>query len=77
MTFRAGTNGSRPSDAVCINVPIIDDNVAEETERFTFNIEAIDEDRIRVDEEHSQKILYIEDNDGNGNINYIEHSISY
>lgn len=49
-------------------MPIIDDNVFEDTESFTLNIEAIDVDRVRVDEERSQKVLYIEDNDGNGNI---------
>ena len=52
------------TDAVCIGVPIVDDTVAEETERLTFRIAAVDLDRIRVNESLSEKILYIEDNDG-------------
>ena len=64
LTFRQGADGSRPSDAVCVEVPIIDDIDAEERERLTFRIEAVDQDRIRVDESLAEKVLYIEDNDG-------------
>ena len=65
LTFRAGTDGSRPSEAACVNVAIIDDSETESTESLTFNIAAVDVDRIRVEEGRSQKILFIEDNDGN------------
>lgn len=64
LTFNEGANGSEPSDAVCVAVPIIDDNQVEDTEYLIFNIAAVDENTIRVDETRSQKILYIEDNDG-------------
>ena len=64
LTFREGANGSRPSEAVCVEVPIVDDTDVEETERLTFMIEAVDVDRIMVDEALSEKVLYIEDNDG-------------
>ena len=64
VTFRAGSDGSQPSDAVCVEVPIINDNVFEYSEYFTLNIAAIDKDLVRVDEAQSQKILYIEDDDG-------------
>ena len=68
LTFLAGADGSRPSDAVCVSVPIIDDQLAEDTESVIFNIASLDEDRIEIDPTRSQKILYIEDNDGRINI---------
>ena len=64
LTFREGANGSQPSEAACVEVPIVDDTAVEETERLTFRIEAVDVDRIMVDEALSEKVLYIEDNDG-------------
>lgn len=64
LTFRAGADGSQPTDAVCVSVPIVDDVEVEDTESLTFNIVALDVDQIRVDESRSQKVLYIEDNDG-------------
>ena len=64
LTFRAGATGQRPSDAVCVGVPIIDDIEAEELESLSFHIIAVDVDRIRVDEDRAWKHLYIEDNDG-------------
>lgn len=64
LTFRAGADGSRPSDAVCVGVPIIDDTTPENLETLYFNIVAVDVDRIRVDEGRARKLLHIEDNDG-------------
>ena len=64
LTFSEGATGSEPSDAVCVGVPIIDDDQFEETEKFYFSIVAVDEELIRVEEERSKKTLYIEDNDG-------------
>ena len=64
LTFRAGADGSLPSDAVCVSVPIIDDQLAEGTESVIFNIASLDQSRIIIDPTRSQKILYIEDNDG-------------
>ena len=64
LTFREGANGSRPSDAVCAEVPIVDDSDLEGTERLTFRIEAVDQDRITVYESLAKKVLYILDNDG-------------
>ena len=64
LTFRAGADGSRALDAVCVSVPIIDDQLAEETETVIFNIQSLDLDRIIIDEYRSQKLLYILDNDG-------------
>ena len=64
LTFLAGADGSQPSQAACVNVPIIDDSEIESTESLMFNIAAVDVDRIRVEEGRSQKILFIEDNDG-------------
>ena len=64
LTFPAEADGSQPSDAVCTNVPIIDDPEPEETEYLIFHIAALDDSLIRVEDANSQKILYIEDNDG-------------
>lgn len=64
LTFRAGADGTQPSDAVCVRVPIVDDIVAEQRENLKFRITAIDEDLIWVDEAQAEKLIYIEDNDG-------------
>ena len=47
-----------------MNVPIIDDAQFEETESLTLKIAAVDDNRIIVDEARSEKVLYIQDNDG-------------
>ena len=70
LTFREGANGSRPSDAVCVDVPIVDDSDLEGTERLTFRIEAVDQDRITVYEPLAEKVLYILDNDGSYMLHY-------
>ena len=64
LTFQVGANGSRASDAQCTNVVVVDDNVPEETECLTFNIESLDPDLIEVDGGRSRKELCIVDNDG-------------
>ena len=64
LTFQAGADGSRPSQAECVSVVIIDDLVPEETEYLTFNIASLDTSRVVVDESRSQKVLRIIDNDG-------------
>ena len=64
LTFQVGATGSRALDAECTNVVLLDDNVPEERECFTFNIESLDPDLIEVDEGRSRKELCIVDNDG-------------
>ena len=64
LTFQAGADGSRPRDAECTNVVIINDLLPEETEYLTFNIASVDTSRVVVNESRSQKVLRIIDNDG-------------
>ena len=62
LTIRAGADGSRPSDALCVQVPIVDDIVVEERESLRLRLTSLDESKIVVDE--AEKILFIEDDDG-------------
>ena len=64
LTFQQGADGSRPSEAECASVVIIDDLLPEETEYLTFNIASVDTSRLVVNESRSQKVLRIIDNDG-------------
>ena len=64
LTFREGTNGSRPSEAACISVFIFEDPYPEETETLSFHIRSPNTSKVRIMEGRGQNNVFIRDNDG-------------
>ena len=54
-------SGSVPGDVWCMDIPIIDDNVTEPMETFTFNVLVSD---LQLCLDPASAVITIEDNDG-------------
>lgn len=64
LTFREGTDGSRPSDAVCVAIFIFEDRYPEETESLSLHIWSPNTSEVRIMEGRGWSNVYITDNDG-------------